>query len=173
MWCLILLYTLYMPKKWPLSYCSCVGRTGERGGGGAGGRSAGPEAYGGTHFTCFTGTNVQILTYWCCAIRVCSIYLLFPGTKVQILTQQALLGQQGPLPPPRTRRASAREQGTQFTCFTGTKVQILPQKASCAMRRASAREQGIQFTCFTGRKVQILPQLARCARRRSGRSIEV
>ena len=49
-----------MPKKWPLSYCSCVGRTGERGGGGAGGRSAGQQAYGGTDFTCLTGTNVLL-----------------------------------------------------------------------------------------------------------------
>ena len=82
-----------------------------------------------------------------------------------MLTQKALLGQQGPLPPPRTRRASAREQGTQFTCFTGTKVQILTQKASCATRRASAREQGTQFTCFTGTNTAAVGEVRKAVER--------
>jgi len=42
----------------------------------------------------------------------------FTGTRVQRLTQNALLGMEHEI----------RDEGTEFTCFTCTKVQILTQK---------------------------------------------
>jgi hypothetical protein len=49
-----------------------------------------------------------------------SEFTCFTGTKVQMLTQKALLYFACGAPPPNF---------AEFTCFTGTKVQILTQKA--------------------------------------------
>jgi hypothetical protein len=53
----------------------------------------------GTHFTCFKGTKVQILTQKALAGALGIQFTCFTGRKVQILTQKAL---------------AAREQGKSF-----------------------------------------------------------
>jgi hypothetical protein len=58
----------------------------------------------GTHFTCFTGTKVQILT------QKLEAALTFLPSQIGALTAC-----------------------TEFTCFTGTKVQILTQKLEAAL----------------------------------------
>ena len=100
---------------------------------------------GGTQFTCFTGTKVQILTQLlaqlsrrsCCNLLFLS-YLLYwyKITNTDAATGAALSAKLLELHPHTLRFTT---QGTRFTCFTGTKVQILTQLSHihthCAARR--------------------------------------
>ena len=52
-------------------------------------------------------------------------------------------------------KASQRQSGTQFTCFTSTKL----KKNEETKLKASQRQSGTQSTCFTSTKVQILALL--------------
>ncbi len=100
---------------------------------------------GGTQFTCFTGTKVQIL-----ALRELvemskhsgggPQFTCFTGTKVQILALRELVEM--------SKRSGG---GPQFTCFTGTKVRILTQLLAQLSRRSCWSY--IHTHCASRRKV--------------------
>jgi hypothetical protein len=68
--------------------------------------SVSPERKAGAHFTCFTSTRVQILTYPPSATQA-RLITCFTGTKVQMLAQKALLS--GPPAPPAQQQANEEE----------------------------------------------------------------
>jgi hypothetical protein len=79
--------------------------------------------YSFSHFTCFTGTKVQMLQLCVSADpegarEAGAHFTCFTGTKVQMLQLCVSADPEG-----------AREAGAHFTCFTGTKVQMPTQKA--------------------------------------------
>ncbi len=117
----------------------------------------------GTHFTCFTGTKVQILTrVWedAATPRFGTHFPCFTGTKVQTNTDakgdaRLLLSSLRPHTPEEALEYGM-SAGTHFTCFTSTKVPILALRKRLNTARGAAA--GTQFTCFTSTKVQILTQ---------------
>ena len=89
-----------------------------------------------TQFTCFTGTEVQILTLFSCR-GVClalpspqasscastrSVYLLYWYSVYLLYWYRSTNADVTQAAPP---------QGTQFTCFTGTEVQMLTSSCAC------------------------------------------
>ena len=95
----------------------------------------------GTHFTCFTGTTVRILTHEDSVFGSgdggfgrrgqysrCSVCLLYwyKSTNTGAARRVNILG---------VWTAVCDSAVTQFTCFTGTKVQVLTQKALQNSRR--------------------------------------
>jgi hypothetical protein len=76
----------------------------------------------GTHFTCFTGTKVQILTQQARATGTPSSSSMWPLSSPSENSSRES----------KSRTSAAlgiAPFGPQFTCFTGTQVQILTQKA--------------------------------------------
>ena len=139
------------------------------------------ESLLGTHFTCFTSTNVQMLaqnallarhfTPQCRgALSVChmyvyarySLYLLYQYRSANTDTWGASFAQV----------LNVEEHFltcTQCTCFTGTKgLALLTTNGLASLQPLDveehflkvARAKGTHFTCFTGTKVQILTQQA-------------
>ena len=140
------------------------------------------ESLLGTHFTCFTGTNVQNAGAECAAcaslhpldveehflfdICVCMLgthFTCFVSTEVQILTPEELAS---------LHLFDVEEHFltcTQFTFFTGTKgLALLTTKVLASLRPLDveehflkvARAKGTHFTFFTSTQVQILTQQA-------------
>jgi hypothetical protein len=84
--------------------------------------------------------------------QVLSFLACFTGTKVQILTPEALRARRRAMQRTRrrcrrlrmasrlTRPTSDRRSGTQFTCFTGTKGQILTRCAVVVSTTRSGRQ---------------------------------
>ena len=73
----------------------------------------------GTHFTCFTGTTVQILTQ---KALLSTQFTFFTGTKVQILTQKALLAAAHQLGRVVFQSGVQDEENVKQVGFTGTKA---------------------------------------------------
>jgi hypothetical protein len=92
------------------------------------------------------------LLYWYKSTKVRSIltargssqapgtqFTCFTGTKVQILTHEALLARGRPQAPSAAAPPLLQTPGTRFTCFTGTKVQILIQHLRLSLSSAIER----------------------------------